>query len=124
MPSKTKTEVSTPNEADPSLHFVTRDFITLRQSKSLPHYFGKLSRMTISYHDQDLKLVIPKDVLPFQVHPQERYHLEAEAFSAPEGNKKVVILQINIFESKTKNKVYELARNYEILAPQKPKKSK
>lgn len=123
-PNDNQIERPKSTEIDPSLHFVTRDFMALRQSKSLPHYFGKLAKMSIAYHDQDLKSVIPKDVLPFPIDPKERYHLEAEAFSAPEGKKKVVILQINIIESKSGNKVYELARNYEITAPQKPKSKK
>lgn len=95
-------------------HFVSQDFISLYKAGKIPKSFLDLKSIDISYRDEQLKSLIPTQSLPFKTSKKGRYKLEVEAFSAPDEKFKVVVLQLNLFDTKNGNKIFELSRNYEV----------
>lgn len=97
-----------------SSHFVSQDFVSLYKAGKIPNSFLDLNSINIIYRDEQLKKLIPTQALPFRTTSKGRYKLEIEAFSAPDEKFKVVVLQLNLFDSKSGNKIFELSRNYEV----------
>ncbi len=102
-------------------HFVSRDIYSLYKKGKIPRYFFQLKSIKWTYYDKDLKKVIPQNSLPFKISPNGQFSLEVDAFSAPQENSKAVVLQMNLFDNKTKNKIFEMSRNYEVEMPKKNK---
>lgn len=107
-------------DVNSSSHFVSQDFFTLNKEKKLPIVFGDLKNINLTYHDTNLKKIIPKDAIPFKTHKSGRYKLDIEAFSAPDDKSTIIVLQMNVIDTKTGNKIFELSRNYEVQKKEKP----
>jgi hypothetical protein len=95
-------------------HFVSRDMYELDKSGKIPSSFFHLKNIKWSYYDTDLQKQIPEKSLPFKTSPDGDYDLEVDAFSSPQKTGKIVILQMSLIDDRTKNKIFELSRNYEI----------
>ena len=95
-------------------HFVSRDFYRLYKKGEIPKYFFQLKNIKWSYHDDELKDQIPEESIPFKTSIGGLYNLEVDAFSSIQKNSKIAVLQMNLIEVKTGNKIWELSRNYEI----------
>lgn len=102
------------SQLETSKNFVTEDFKRLYKENKLPEFFLKLKKITWAYREADLKDLIPENSVPFRPINSGLYNLEIEAFSAPSEKTRVIVLQFNLFEIKSGNKVFELSRNYEI----------
>ena len=95
-------------------HFVSRDLYDLYKKGQIPKFFFNLRSIKWSYYDDELRKQIPEEVLPFKATSNGAYNLEVDAFSSQKTNSKIAILQMNLIEIKSGNKIWELSRNYEI----------
>ncbi len=95
-------------------HFVSRDFHQLNKKGQIPKYFFQIRNIKWSYHDQDLKKDIPEESIPFRATASGLYNLEIDAFSSQQKTSKIAVIQMNLIDIKTGNKIWELSRNYEI----------
>ena len=95
-------------------HFVSRDLYEMYRKGQIPKHFFNLKSIKWSYYDNELKTQIPEEVLPFKATNSGAYNLEIDAFSSSKKTSKIAVLQMNLIEVKTGNKVWELSRNYEI----------
>ena len=95
-------------------HFVSRDLHEMYRKGQIPKHFFNLKSIKWSYYDSELKTQIPEEVLPFKASSTGAYNLEIDAFSSPKKTSKIAVLQMNLIEVKTGNKIWELSRNYEI----------
>ncbi len=77
-------------------------------------YIFQLKNIKWSYHDKELKTQIPTETFPFKTTLGGQYNLDIDAFSSKKESSKIVILQLNLIEIKSGDKVWELSRNYEI----------
>lgn len=101
-------------ELGSNANFVTQDFVNLFKQNKLPPQFWDLNKIEFLYHDPELQKLVPPTSLPFRTKNDGKFKLEVETFSAPDENKKIIVLQLNVLDLKSKNKVYELSRNYEV----------
>ncbi len=95
-------------------HFVSRDLHQLHKQGQIPKYFFQLKNIKWSYHDEDLRKDIPEESIPFKANASGLYNLEVDAFSSQQKTSKIAVIQMNLIEVKTGNKIWELSRNYEI----------
>ena len=95
-------------------HFVSRDLHQLYKKGQIPKYFFQLKNIKWSYHDEDLRKDIPEESIPFKATASGLYNLEIDAFSSQQKTSKIAVIQMNLIEVKTGNKIWELSRNYEI----------
>jgi hypothetical protein len=93
---------------------VNRDFHQLYLDGKIPNFFFRLKSINWTYYDKELKVQIPNDSLPFKTSPNGSYDLNIDAFSSSQENIKNAILQLNVIDLKSGNKIFELSRNYEI----------
>ncbi len=108
MPSVDQIEMQSLN------HFVSKDLYETYKEGLIPKSFFQLREITWSYYDDDLKMKIPPESIPFKTSAGGLYKLEVDAFSSQKEDTKIAILQMNLIEIKSGNKVWELSRNYEI----------
>lgn len=95
-------------------HFVSKDLYEMYKKGQIPKSFFQLKDIKWSYYDETLKTQIPPESIPFKTSVGGVYKLEIDAFSAPRDDMKIAIIQMNLIEIKTGNKVWELSRNYEV----------
>ncbi len=108
IPSVSQIEMQSQN------HFVSKDLYEMYKKGQIPKSFFQLKDIKWSYYDETLKTQIPPESIPFKTSAGGIYKLEVDAFSAPSENMKIAIIQMNLIEIKSGNKVWELSRNYEI----------
>lgn len=101
-------------EMNSQSHFVSRDLYQMYKKGQVPKYFFQLKKIKWSYYDEELKLQIPEESIPFKTVLNGLYSLEVDAFSSPQDDSKIAILQMSLIEIQSGNKVWELSRNYEI----------
>lgn len=95
-------------------HFVSKDLYEMYKKGQIPKSFFQLKDIKWSYYDETLKTQIPPESIPFKTSVGGIYKLEVDAFSTPSNNMKIAIIQMNLIEIKSGNKVWELSRNYEV----------
>jgi hypothetical protein len=108
IPSVTQIEMQSQS------HFVSRDLYEMYKKGEIPKYFFQLKNIKWSYYDEELKKQIPMESIPFKTSMAGAYNLEIDAFSSSKKTSKIAVLQMNLIEVKSGNKIWELSRNYEI----------
>lgn len=94
-------------------HPVTEDFLILISNQHLPAELYSLREIQWNYYDPELEKLIPKSSIPFKTSDSGDFKLIIDAFSAPQKKSRISILQLNIVEIKSGNKIWELSRSYE-----------
>ncbi len=114
-----------PNSPELAIYHDLKD---LQSKKSLPTELQQLSEVFISDHRINKTEVKWAEISKYFFHRKSdgTHELQIEAFDAPDNEKKEnstgFILQLSLFDKTTKNKIWELSRNYDF--SQSPKKQR
>lgn len=114
-----------PFKASSSEELIYQDFKELNSKNNLPPELQQVSEVFFSDHRiQKMNINwLELSKLFFPQKPEGKYELQIEAFDATDDDvkekKDLSIFQFSLFDKKTKNKIWELSRNY-IFSPQTP----
>ncbi len=97
---------------------IDQDLIAAQQNNFFPETIHSLSQIQITTHSQNKiwKERIPKSIhLPFDQSPDGKYSLQIDAIeNFTPDTEAILILQFNLFENMTKNKIWESSRIYHL----------
>lgn len=94
------------------LDLIHRDFKNLEADNNLPKEWTSLARVEFNMNSNLAKAMLGKERPHFKLSQNGSYYLEVELIDVPDDDNPGLILQTSLFELKTKNKVFEIGRTY------------
>lgn len=94
--------------------FISEDLHSLSLDKRLPKEWQSLRNVVVQINDPALSQWVEKINLPLKRNPAGTTRAEVSIMRWSDSPKYGVLVQIELFDIRTKNKVFELNRNYHI----------
>ena len=92
--------------------YVARGLDLSQKENELPGQWVSIGSVTFNNHvDQGSPMIIQSE-LKIPIRTGGHYHLEIEGFNFPEDKNPKLILQMSLFDIRSKNKVWELGKTF------------
>ncbi|MNK06324.1 hypothetical protein D3C87_242190 [compost metagenome] len=91
---------------------IEKDFQSLGEQNELPPEWNSIATVEIKMGSTLAKTILGKLRPNFQRTKEGSAHLEVEVMDLPDENNPGLIIQASLFDTKTKNKIYEIGRTY------------
>ncbi len=99
----------------PHEKFITRwkaDLTQLEKAKKLPSQWNDIREVQVRSDNSPIQDWLPKIKVPISTNPNGRYRLEIFLIHWIENNKYGVVMEYNLIDLVTNNKVWEFGRTY------------
>lgn len=91
---------------------IEKDFYNLKAKNELPAEWNSISTVEIKMGSTLASALLGKVRPNFRTAKEGSAHLEVEIMDLPDESNPGIIIQASLFDSKSKNKIYEIGRTY------------